>query len=185
VVFPILLRTVDGLQLNAEHLPYAPRDGVVGDPGLGIVLAHGFTGALHKPTFRTIATQLSAYGGVVSFDFRGHGASGGSSTVGDAEVLDLDAAVAATREFGYQRVVTVGFSMGGAVAIRHAALRGVRTLSPPDGVVTLSAVSRWYRMMSFLTQRPALKVVRAVGVWVGGFSFCVGQQVEGVGTAGE
>jgi len=82
----------------------------------------------------------------VSFDFRGHGASGGSSTVGDAEVLDLDAAVAATREYGYQRVVTVGFSMGGAVAIRQAALRGVRTLSPPDGVVTLSAVSRWYRV---------------------------------------
>ena len=146
VGFAILLRTADGLQLRAEHLRYAPRDGVVGDPGLGIVLAHGFTGALDKPTFRAIATQLSAYGGVVSFDFRGHGASGGASTVGDAEVLDVDAAVAATREYGYQRVVTVGFSMGGAVAIRQAALRGVRTFSPPDGVVTLSAVSRWYRV---------------------------------------
>ena len=35
-----------------------------------------------------------ARAGVVSFDFRGHGRSGGASTVGDREVLDLEAAVA-------------------------------------------------------------------------------------------
>ena len=41
---------------------------------------------------------------------------------GDREVLDLEAAVGWARTLGYQRVATVGFSMGGAVAVRHAAL---------------------------------------------------------------
>ena len=33
--------------------------------------------------------MLSSFGGVVSFDFRGHGRSAGYTTVGDREVLDL------------------------------------------------------------------------------------------------
>ena len=56
------------------------------------------------------------------FDFRGHGSSGGQSTVGDREVLDVDAAVRWARLLGYRRVATVGFSMGASVVVRHAAL---------------------------------------------------------------
>jgi pimeloyl-ACP methyl ester carboxylesterase len=82
---------------------------------------------------------LSAYAGVVGFDFRGHGGSTGHSTVGHREVLDLDAAVAAARRLGYRDVVTCGWSMGGSVVLRHAALyRGV------EAVVSVSALSRWF-----------------------------------------
>jgi fermentation-respiration switch protein FrsA (DUF1100 family) len=43
------------------------------------------------------------------------------------------------RELGYERIVTCGWSMGGSVVLRHAALvRGV------DAVVSVSAVSRWF-----------------------------------------
>lgn len=131
--FPVLLRTRDDLRIDAAHTPSRG----VGD--LGIVLAHGFTGSRRERTTLRIAHVLSEFGGVVAFDFRGHGRSGGRSTVGDKEILDVDAAVRHARTIGYRRVVTVGFSMGGAVALRHAGVLG-----GVEGVVSVSAPSRWY-----------------------------------------
>jgi len=91
---------------------------------------------------------LSRYAGVVAIDFRGHGRSGGVSTLGAAEVLDIEAAVQWARAFGYTRVVTVGASMGGSVVLRHAALRG-----GIDAVVSVSAPSRWYVRDTFPMRR--------------------------------
>ncbi|MEV0963864.1 alpha/beta hydrolase [Streptomyces sp. NPDC049910] len=92
--------------------------------GTAIVVAHGFTGSVDRPAVRRAARVLARSAAVVTFSFRGHGRSGGLSTVGDREVLDLAAAVAWARSLGYRRVVTAGFSMGGSVALRHAALYG-------------------------------------------------------------
>ncbi|AWK09890.1 alpha/beta hydrolase [Streptomyces spongiicola] len=92
--------------------------------GTAIVVAHGFTGSVDRPAVRRAARVLSRSAAVVTFSFRGHGRSGGLSTVGDREVLDLAAAVAWARSLGYRRVVTAGFSMGGSVVLRHAALYG-------------------------------------------------------------
>ncbi|MEO3862443.1 alpha/beta fold hydrolase [Acrocarpospora sp. B8E8] len=129
-----MLRTSDGVRIDAGHLP-----GPMGNTGeLGIVLAHGFTGSWRSPATRRIAAVLARYGGVLAIDFRGHGRSSGLSTVGDLEVLDLDAAVRHART-AYRRVVTVGFSMGAAVALRHAALHG-----GVDAVVAVSGPARWY-----------------------------------------
>lgn len=125
------LLTADGVRLDAHHDP-GPGD-------LGIVVAHGFTGSWRRPAVRRAATVLRAVGGVVSFDFRGHGRSGGRSTVGDREILDLAAAVAWARELGYARVATLGFSMGAAVAIRHAARH--REVA---AVVAVSGPAWWY-----------------------------------------
>jgi pimeloyl-ACP methyl ester carboxylesterase len=142
------LRAVDGTVIDACH--DAPLDGRRAFPrgvrrhdgavaGLGIVVAHGFTGGWRRPAVRRAVEVLANTGGVISFDFRGHGRSGGASTVGDREVLDLEAAVAWARELGYARVATVGFSMGASVVVRHAALRrGV------SAVVAISGPSRWY-----------------------------------------
>jgi len=135
------LRTVDGVRLCAEHLPPGPQAA----PGVAVVLAHGFTGAYDRPAVRAISARLAGRAGVIAFDFRGHGRSQGESTLGDAEVLDVDAAVAAARDLGYRKVATLGFSMGGACVLRHAALVGARTAHPVDAVATVGAVSRWYR----------------------------------------
>lgn len=126
------LTTEDGVRIDAHHDP--------GPAELGIVVAHGLTGSWRRPAVRRAAAALSRFGGVVSFDFRGHGRSGGRSTVGDREVLDLAAAVGWARELGYQRVATVGFSMGAAVALRHAADRTGELAA----VVAVSGPSRWY-----------------------------------------
>ncbi|MFC8003897.1 alpha/beta hydrolase [Streptomyces olivaceus] len=115
------LRTADGVPIDAVYEPGATDRGA---SDLVFVVAHGFTGDADRPHVRRIAAAFARHGAVVTFSFRGHGASGGRSTVGDREVLDLAAAVAWARGFGHARVATVGFSMGGSVVLRHAALYG-------------------------------------------------------------
>jgi pimeloyl-ACP methyl ester carboxylesterase len=133
-----MLLTDDGVRLEAVHMP--PSDlGVSGQRELAVVVAHGFAGSWRRPAVLRITAWLRGYAGVISFDFRGHGRSGGLSTVGGREVLDLDAVVRWSRALGYRKVATIGWSMGAAVVIRHAALRrGI------DAAVAVSGPARWY-----------------------------------------
>jgi pimeloyl-ACP methyl ester carboxylesterase len=125
------LVTQDGVPIDAIHMP--------GQKDLAIVLAHGFTLSWqHGAVWRT-ATRLNRGTGVITFDFRGHGRSGGLSTMGDREIKDLDVAVAYARELGYQRVAAVGFSMGASVVVRYAGLVGGL-----DAAVSVSGPGRWY-----------------------------------------
>jgi len=112
-----------------------------GERPITFVVAHGFTNTVAYPPFLRLVGWLQRFGAVRALDFRGHGRSGGASSVGgDPEVADVDAAVAAARADGADAVVTLGLSMGGGVALRQAALGRHR----PDAVVCVSAVSRWY-----------------------------------------
>lgn len=149
-----LLRTVDGVLISANHQP--------GPPQLALVLAHGFTGSWRRPALRAAATTFNRHAGVISFDFRGHGRSSGSSTVGDQEIHDLEAAVAWARELGYKEIATVGFSMGASVVIRHAALiRGV------SAAVAVSGPSRWYYRDTVPMRRVHWVIERRLGRLVG------------------
>lgn len=131
----MFLQTSDGVPISAHHDPAS--DPSAGD--LAIVVAHGFTGSWRRPAVRRAAEAFGAHGGVISFDFRGHGRSAGLSTVGDREVHDVAAAVDWARSLGYERVATVGFSMGASIVVRHAALlRGI------GAVVAVSGPARWY-----------------------------------------
>lgn len=138
------LTTADGVGIDAVLLRGSvPRTTVV-------VLANGFTGTYRSPHTRAIAQGLLSVGDVMTFDFRGHHGSGGRSTVGNAEIHDLEAVVGRLRELGYTHIATLGFSMGAAVAIRHAAIFG-----GVCAVVSVSGPSRWYyrgtRSMRLLT----------------------------------
>jgi pimeloyl-ACP methyl ester carboxylesterase len=126
-----ILVTDDGIPIEAVHL--------AGDRGLGFVVAHGFTLNWRWPGVWRVANRLNLHGGVVAFDFRGHGRSGGATTLGDKEINDLDVAVRHMRDLGYAQVVTVGFSMGASVVLRHAGLIG-----GVDAAVSVSGPGRWY-----------------------------------------
>jgi pimeloyl-ACP methyl ester carboxylesterase len=150
--------------------------------GLVFVIAHGFTGDVDRPHVRRVARAFARYGPVVTFSFRGHGASGGRSTVGDREVLDLAAAVRWARSLGHPRVATVGFSMGGSVALRHAALYGEhppeeervpgeRADAATDAVVSVSAPARWYYRGTAPMRRLHWLVTRPEGRLVGRYGF--------------
>ncbi|MBZ9643232.1 alpha/beta hydrolase [Streptomyces sp. PSKA30] len=166
------LRTADGVTIDAVYDPgdvvYETFTAPFGHPVF--VVAHGFTGDADRPHVRRVARALARYGAVVTFSFRGHGASGGRSTVGDREVLDLAAAVTWARRLGHARVVTVGFSMGGSVVLRHAALHGGEREGRTDAVVSVSAPARWYyrgtapmRRVHWLVTRPAGRLVGRYG----------------------
>ena len=141
-VRPLTVRTEDGVTLRGTLVPAArPQTLRPGERPLTFVVGHGFTNGAAKPSSVRVARWLRRFGDVRSLDFRGHGRSDGGSTVGgDGELQDLDAAVSAARADGADAVVTVGFSMGGGVALRQAALGAHR----PDAVVSVSAVARWY-----------------------------------------
>ncbi|UWE14048.1 alpha/beta fold hydrolase [Actinacidiphila bryophytorum] len=161
-----VLLTSDGTRIEAEHLA---ATGVGRD--LAIVVAHGFSGALERPAVRRAAGVLNGSGGVFTFSFRGHGRSGGHSTVGDREVLDLDAAVRWARRLGYARVAAVGFSMGASVVLRHAGAGPDAGLAPVDAVVSVSSPARWYyrgtapmRRLHWVVTRPTGRLVSRFGL---------------------
>lgn len=136
---PTTLTSSDGVRLSAAHLP-AP-DG----SDTAIVVAHGFGGSWRQERVLRVMEHLGEHAGVIGVDQRGHGRSQGATTLAHDEPLDVEAASSWARDLGYDRVVTVGFSMGGAVALRHAALipRSPSTRGT-DAVVSVSAPAFWF-----------------------------------------
>ncbi|MFC5145688.1 alpha/beta hydrolase family protein [Streptomyces aureoversilis] len=177
----IALLTADGVRVEAAYEPCTGSRTPPPDTP-AVVLAHGFTGALDRPGLRRAARVFAQRAAVITFSFRGHGGSGGHSSVGDREVLDLAAAVRWARSLGHERVATVGFSMGGSVVLRHAALHGPgrrveygehagRTDAHADTVVAVSAPSRWYyrgtapmRRLHWAISRPAGRLIARYGL---------------------
>lgn len=130
-----VLTASDGTSISAGHLPHE------GD--LCLVVAHGFTGQWRSQRVEKVIRGLAKSAGVIVFDMRGHGESGGVTTIGHKEIQDVSAAVAWARELGYRHVVTVGFSMGGAVVLRQAALPEGES-DRVDAVIAVSAPAFWY-----------------------------------------
>jgi len=131
---------------------------------MAVVVGHGFSGSTRRPSMRRVLEWFARDVAVIAFDFRGHGQSLGMSTVGDREIYDLDAAVRWARALGYMRVTTVGFSMGGAIAVRHAGVIG-----GVDAVVSVSAPASWYyrdtvpmRRLHWLVETPSGRLVSRV-----------------------
>ena len=118
--------TSDGVEIRGVHL----RNGF----STLVIFCHGFSvGKNFLPIKRWVET-LSAQVDAIAFDFRGHGESGGATTFSDLEVLDLDAVAGYACQSRYDRVVLIGCSMGGAIAIRYTA--GSQDV---DALVTIGA----------------------------------------------
>lgn len=107
----------DGVSIAGVHLDQRATDIV-------IVYAHGFLSNKNHRKVPRFVSSLSQHYDVIAFDFRGHGESDGACTFTENEVLDLKAVVTYAYSLGYERVVTLGSSMGGAAVIRHAGLYG-------------------------------------------------------------
>lgn len=156
---PLDARTEDGVALVGSR---------VGRSGPALVFCHGFLGWHRKERIVRFAEELTRWFTVYAFDLRGHGGSGGLSTFGDREYLDVDAVVRLARQDDPERpVVTMGGSMGGIAVLRQAAYRdGV------DAVVAISTPARWdghnsraVRQLRWLTATPTgRRMARALGV---------------------
>ena len=152
-VTPLTLTTSDGVRVAARyHAAASPADAE-----LCLVVGHGFTCHQELPGLRAITAVLGRSAAVCTLDYRGHGRSGGLSTVGDREIHDLEAAVRHARGH-HARVVTVGFSMGASIALRHAALIG-----GVDAVVSVSSPARWYYRDTVPMRRVHWAIERRLG----------------------
>lgn len=164
---PITLSTSDGVRLRGQYLS-GP-----GSAGVAFAVGHGFTNHVRKPAVRAVLRRLAEHGAVLAVDFRGHGRSGGASSVGPAEVADLSAALERLRELGHRRVVSVGFSLGGAIALRQAAL--AEPAERPDAMISVSGPARWWvrdtpamRRVHWLLEQPHGRwAARLLGVRLG------------------
>jgi len=108
----IELATSDGVKLAAWYTP--PQNGVV------ILAAHGYNG--NRPEDMYVMFARNGYG-VLAWDFRAHGASGGeTSSLGFYEQLDAEAALMyALSQPEVEHVGAWGGSMGAATMILAAA----------------------------------------------------------------
>jgi pimeloyl-ACP methyl ester carboxylesterase len=127
------LETSDGVAITGHRWPVAATPS-----GTTVVVAHGFASTGSEARVTKIADALTGRGhAVLTFDSRGHGASGGETTLGDREALDVAAVVDAS---GADRVVLVGASMGAIGVLRYAAAARHDDVA---GVVTVSCPARW------------------------------------------
>ena len=104
------VKTRDGVEISGWHIP--------GDEDTLFIVMHGYTSCKADERLLRLARELNSRGyPVVMFDFRGHGESGGTTTIGPREVLDLEAVLDYASSLDYEEIVLVGYSMGAAVAI--------------------------------------------------------------------
>ena len=124
-----VVQTKDGVTINGVHL---------GDRGnLLLVYCHGL---FSSKNFRRVPPFVEGFShkfDIMAFDFRGHGESEGKCTLGREEVLDLKAITDYAHHLGYQKLVAIGASMGGATVIRTSGKYGLF-----DGIVTIGAFAQ-------------------------------------------
>jgi pimeloyl-ACP methyl ester carboxylesterase len=126
------LLTTDGIELATRSWLFDGHARAI------VVLVHGLSSTKDHPDIVALASEIRDRGiDVLSYDARGHGESGGFSTLGNLERDDVAAAVVRARSRN-TRVVLVGASMGAIATLGYAQ-------TDPDlaGVVVVSIPADW------------------------------------------
>ncbi|MBQ3640320.1 alpha/beta fold hydrolase [bacterium] len=99
-----------------------------------VVIAPGWCMTKDSNAFSQISEMFAKHFDVISFDFRGHGESGGFYTFSAKEIIDLDAVIRYSRK-KYKKIYLAGFSLGAAVSIIYASksrfIDKIIAVSPP------------------------------------------------------
>ncbi|MFQ5859890.1 MAG: alpha/beta hydrolase [Anaerolineae bacterium] len=119
-----IVTTDDDVAIHGIHL--GERDDVL------LVYCHGLFSSKNYRRVPRFVESLSEDFDAISFDFRGHGDSGGRCTLGREETRDLKAVIDYARQQGYRTIVAIGASMGGATVLRTFGQYGGL-----DGIVTI------------------------------------------------
>lgn len=164
----IKLRTRDNVELSAWHS--AAKNGAL------ILIAHGYRAV--RPAALHAIFARHGYG-VISWDARAHGASGGdTTTLGYREALDVEAALDyALGQNGVRHIGAYGQSMGAATVIRTAARRG-----EIKAVVADSAYPALEEMIDRVVRfRPLRPLVRFFGERAAGMEVDAMRPVDDIG----
>jgi len=138
--------TEDGVLLKGWVIE--PAGGVEKEAVL--VLMHGYTSCKADPDLLAVASAFAKMGyWVVMFDFRGHGESNGTTTIGPKEArYDAPAILGLVEErFPGRPVALLGYSMGGVVAIMagNGDPRVTAIISDSPYPVLSEVVPRWLK----------------------------------------
>jgi len=121
----IYLNTSDNEKIAVNHYD-SGRESV-------LIIAHGWCMCKDSIVFKSMSEDFSKNIDVLTMDFRGHGRSSGVFTFTAKEPEDLNAVInfAKTR---YKKIGLMGFSLGGAISLIHAAKH-----NNIDSLITVSA----------------------------------------------
>lgn len=108
----VFLKTNDGIKLALNHYKNGSKS--------LIIIAHGWFMTKDSKAFRQMAKEFSKNYDVITFDFRGHGKSSGFYTFTTKETIDLKCVVDYAKNM-YEKIYLIGFSLGGALVLIHAA----------------------------------------------------------------
>ena len=148
------MKTIEGFDLKGWYLP--SRNGAA------IILLHGYGG--NRLEMLTRAELLASHGyGVLLYDERGSGESGGSRTFGWLDAQDVSLALDYLQnkaEIDPQRIGVLGFSIGGQIALRAA--------SRFDQIRAVVAEEPGFARISDVPDIPTLEErFYSVGYWLG------------------
>lgn len=172
--------TPEDVGLPFEHVMFPSRDGLMlggrlaaerGSRRPVVVFCAGLFGSMDGDTVLVPHFYRAGFD-VLQFDWRGHGISdGGRVTLGVREADDLRGALDFLQARGVRAIGLMGFSMGGAVALRVAAGdRRVACVVADGSLIDVShAVEGFIRRQIGVALRPfAWLVVRLAGLRLGG-----------------
>ncbi|MCP3163990.1 alpha/beta hydrolase [Myxococcus qinghaiensis] len=157
----VTFSSADGLTLRGWYVPSRNR--------AAVVLVHGFADNRAQLLFEARALARAGYG-VLLFDLRAHGESGGDRvTWGDSERRDVTAAldfVSARRDVDPTRLGLFGFSMGGTTALLVAETDArVKAVAAAGAYPALEAdVYSGYGRWGAFSAEPVLWTLRHAGV---------------------
>ncbi len=106
------LKTKDDVEIAINYYN-GERDSVV-------IVAPGWCMTKDSNAFSKIADFFAKSYDVISFDFRGHGKSGGFYTFTAKEIMDMDCVVRFARKNNYKKIYLAGFSLGAAMALIYS-----------------------------------------------------------------
>ena len=141
--------TNDGVRIAVSH--YRDKKPIV------VILSHGFYNSRNSRLSQLVAQFLEPYYDVISFDYRGHGQSGGMYTFGAREDRDFAAVLRYAQSFGYAKTALIGFSLGAAVPAVYLGRRRC-----VDSLMLISCPWSFSRIDCHFWERPALNAVRDV-----------------------
>lgn len=123
----IFLKTSDNVKIAVNYYNNN-REGIV-------IVAPGWCMTKDSNAFRQIAEMFAPNYDVLSFDFRGHGRSGGWFTFMAKEIGDIASVVQFAKNKNYKKIYLAGFSLGAGIVLAYAAkdtdIERVIAVSPP------------------------------------------------------
>jgi pimeloyl-ACP methyl ester carboxylesterase len=159
-----LLSELEGITLSGWYIP--------SENGAAIILLHGYGGNRLEMISRADILVRHGYG-VLLYDLRGHGESGGEQRAfGWQDVKDVKAALeflSRTENVNPDRIGILGFSIGGQIAIRATAeYEEIKAIIADDpSFVTIDDAPRPLNIKEKTTYLASWITSRCVSLWTG------------------